>query len=141
MLKNWQPTLNTNNLIDTLESLDSTLTKITMGKNDVVLVSAGVAAVAGILGFVLHKRYLSGDKYDGLDSVISFSSRKIAGDCRNLWVVAFKTQTDLIFRSSANCYLTATFTINAVSDTELSISTLALQLLVRWKQKRKLLWF
>jgi hypothetical protein len=54
-----------------------------MGKNDAVLASAGIAAAAGILGFVLQKRFLSGDKYDGLDSAISYSSRKIAGRSRS----------------------------------------------------------
>jgi hypothetical protein len=60
-----------------------------MGRNEAVLASAGVAAAAGIIGFVLQKRFLNHDKYDGLDSAISYSSRKIAGRFRKVWGCLF----------------------------------------------------
>jgi hypothetical protein len=83
-----------------------------MGRNDAVLASAGIAAAAGILGFVLQKRFLNGDKYDGLDSAISYSSRKIAGGFKKLGLSLFQnfdcyreflSEASCIFSSRYNC--------------------------------------
>ena len=46
------------------------------GKQAIV---AGAAILAGALGIRLLKRRFLDDKYDGLDSAVSYSARKIAG--------------------------------------------------------------
>lgn len=47
-----------------------------MGGKQAVLAGAGIALVLGIR--FLKKRFFD-DKYDGLDSAVSYSARKIAG--------------------------------------------------------------
>lgn len=50
------------------------------GRRSTMFVTSGVALIVGSAAF-LAKYLLTRDAYDGMDSIVSFSSRMIAGRC------------------------------------------------------------